>query len=110
MVREMFDDYDEESLNIKEDVLTQCFKKATSKHNLTVQLAKRCFTKAERMTSNCSGQLNKKKLSPRRMAAIKKAVYKVYPVRPAESEDEAWKEFRRAIDCSSRQLVSCRRN
>ena len=52
--------------------------------------------------SNCAG-IRKKALSPARMASVKRAVFSFYPVKPEESEDVAWREYRKAIDTSCRK-------
>ena len=74
-------------------MIAECYKAANSENNLVVQLVKKCFTKFERATSNCAG-IGKRQLSPKRMAAVKNAVYSIYPVRPGQTEKVAWKEYR----------------
>ena len=75
---------------IKSEIINECYKVANSQANFTVQLVCRCYSKTERATSNCAG-IGKKALSPRRLAAIKEAIYSIYPVRPGEKEEEIWK-------------------
>ena len=67
---------------------------------------RRCYSRAEQSTSNCSGdhRYRKRKLSPNRMEAVKRATFAVYPVKPGESREDAWKQYKIAIDTSCRQI------
>ena len=73
------------------DVTNDCYKKASSKANCAVLLVRRCFSRTEQSTSNCSGDhwYRKRKLSPNRMEAVKKATFAVSPVKPGESKEDA---------------------
>ena len=101
----VFIDYNSTSSSvvIKSEIVDECYKVANSQANFAVQLVRRCYSKTERATSNCAG-MGKKALSPRRLAAIKEAIYSIYPVRPGEKEEEIWKMYRRTIDSSCHQL------
>ena len=50
-------------------------------------------------------EVRKKQLSPRRMAAVKEAVYSLFPIEQGQEEEEVWKTYRIAIDSSCRGLV-----
>ena len=91
-------------LLFKEEVISEAYKTANSQVNLAVQLAKRSYSRKERARSNCAGKCNKRPLSPRRLAAIKEAIYAIYPVRPGQKEEDVWRPYRLAIDSSCRQL------
>ena len=80
----------------KADVTTDLYKKKTSQAKFAVQLVKRSYSKAERSTSKCSGdhQYKKRKLSPNRMEAVKNTTFSVYPVKPGESKEDAWKTYK----------------
>ena len=109
---EHFENYDlGPPYKIKKNVIDDCYKKATSKSNLAVQLVRKVYTKHERATSNSSGdhRYKKKKLSPARMEAVKSATFSIYPVRPGVTEEEAWKQFKIAIDTSCRQIYRSRK-
>ena len=100
---EVFENFGRDSpLRIKQDVVQECYKAANSEKNLAVQLAKRCFSKRERSLSNCAGY-KKKVLSPARLFSLKKAIFSVYPVKPGQSQEIAWREYRKAIDASCRK-------
>ena len=94
----------------KKHVIDDCYKKATSRCNLAVQLVRKCYFKAERATSNCTGdhQYKKKKLSPTRMQAVKSPTFSISPVRPGESKEEAWKLVK--INASCRQIKSSKKD
>ena len=49
---------------------------------------KKVYFRSERARSNCSGKANKRPLSPRRLAAVKKAVYGIHPVQPGQKEKD----------------------
>ena len=104
---EVFEDYERgPPLKIRKEVAEECYKKASSRQNFAVQLVKQAYSKAERSTSNCSGdhRYGKKKLSPTRMRAVKDALYSIFLVRPMEKEETVWKAYKIAIDSSCRQL------
>jgi hypothetical protein len=101
---EVFDNYGSSSpLAIKKNIIQDCYKAANSEVNLAVQLVRKCFSRSERASSNCSG-IGKISLSPTRLAAVKEALYSIYPIRPGQKEEDVWKMYRRAIDSSCRQL------
>ena len=103
----VFENYDDgPPFKFKADVVADCYKKAPSKGNFAVQLVKRCYSKAERSSSNCSGdhRYKKRKLSPNRMEAVKNTTFSFYPVKPGESKDDTWKTYKIAIDSSCRQI------
>ena len=62
--------------------------------------------KANKIGVQCSGdhRYKKRKLSPNRMEAVKKATFAVYPVKPGESREDSWKQYKIAIDTSCRQI------
>ena len=62
-------------LKIRKQIIDECFDKANFRPNLAVELAKRVYSRKERGMSNCSGnhRHGKRKLSPNRMLAVKKA-------------------------------------
>ena len=91
-------------LVFKQEVISESYEAAKSQVNLAVQLVRRAYTRRERACSNCSGKMNKRPLSPRRMAAIKEVVYSIYPVSSGQDEKDAWRPYRQAIDSSCRQL------
>ena len=104
---DIFEEYDDgPPFKFKVDVTNDCYKKASSKANFAVQLVRRCYSRTERSTSNCSGdhRYRKRKLSPIRMEAVKKATFAVYPVKPGERREDAWKQYKIAIDTSCRQI------
>ena len=103
---EVFEGYsDGPPYTIKQKLIDDCYKKASSCSNFAVQLVCNSFSKLERATSNCAGdhRYKKKKLSPERMSAVKKATSSIYPVRPGQTE-KWWKSFKIAIDSSCRSL------
>ena len=103
----IFEEYDlGPPYKFRKQVIDDCYKKATSRCNLAVQLMRKCYSKAERATSNCTGdhRYKKKKLSPARMQAVRSATFSIYPIRPGGSEEEAWKHYKIAIDTSCRQI------
>ena len=85
-------------------MIAGCYKAANSERNLAVQLVRKCFTKLERATSNCTG-IGKVQLSPTTIAAVKNAIYSIYPVKPAQTEKVAWREYKHSIDGSCCQLT-----
>ena len=83
-------------------MVQECYKAANSEKNFAVQLAKQCFSKRERSLSNCAGY-KKKALSPARLFSVKKDIFSVYPIKPGQSQEIAWWEYRKAIDMSCRK-------
>ena len=72
---DIFEEYDDgPPFKFKVDVTNDCYMKASSKANFAVQLVRRCYSRTERSTSNCSGdhRYRKRKLSPNRMEAVKR--------------------------------------
>ena len=69
---------------------------------LHVQLVRKCYSKAERAASNCTGDhwYKKKKLSRAGMHAVQSATFSFFPVKSGGSEEEAWKLFKIAIGAS----------
>ena len=103
----IFEDYElGPPFKFQKQVIDDCYKKATSRSNLAVQLVRRAYSKAERATANCTGdhRYKKKKLSPARMEAVKSAAFSLYPIRPGVTAEEAWKPYKIAIDTSCRQI------
>ena len=103
----IFEDYElGPPFKFQKQVIDECYKKATSRSNLAVQLVRRAYSKAERATANCTGdhRYKKKKLSPARMEAVKSAAFSLYPIRPGVTAEEAWKPYKIAIDTSCRQI------
>ena len=88
----------------EQEVIAETYKEANSQVNIAVQLVRKAYSRNERVRSNCSGKANKLLLSPRRLAAVKKAVHGIHPVRPGQKEKDAWRPYRLAIDSSCRQL------
>ena len=82
----------------KQEVITESYKAANSQVNLAVQLVRRAYSRKERAMSNCTGECNK------RLAAIREAIYSIYPVCPGQKEKGVWRSYRLAMDSSCRQL------
>ena len=56
------------------------------------------------MTSNVNGKLGKNKLNPDMIATIKVATFRMWPLGSTETQENAWRACRKAIDTSGRQL------
>ena len=56
------------------------------------------------MTSNCSGKRGKKCFNKSKLDFIKGEVLKFWPVENKESEVDAWKECKKAIDGGGRAI------
>ena len=81
----IFEDYEfGPPFKFQKQVIDDCYKKATSRNNLAVQLVRQAYSKAERAPANCTGDhhYKKKKLSPARMEAVTSATFSLYPIRP----------------------------
>ena len=84
----IFEEYDlGPPYKFRKQVIDDCYKKATSRCNLAVQLVRKCYSKAERATSKCTGdhRYEKKKLSPARMQAVRLATFSIYPINPVNT-------------------------
>ena len=79
----IFKEYDLGPLyKFRKQVIDDCYKKATLRCNLAVQLVRKCYYKAKRATSKCTGdhRYKKKKLSPARLAT-----FFIYPINPGNT-------------------------
>ena len=84
----IFEEYDlGPPYKFRKQVIDDCYKKATLRCNLAVQLVRKCYSKAERATSKCTGEhrYKKKKLSPARMQAVRLATFSIYPIIPGNT-------------------------
>ena len=60
----IFEDYElGPPFKFQKQVIDDCYKKATSRSNLAVQLVRRAHSKAERATANCTGDHHYKRRS-----------------------------------------------
>ena len=83
-------------------------KKSVSRANFATILVRNFFTREARISSNVGGKRGKKQLNKDMLAAIKVVTFRMWPLSSAENEKSAWKQYRKAIDGSGRQLYHAR--
>ena len=95
-------------IKIRREVVEDCWRKACSRSNFAVLLARKAFSERESATSNCTGDHRyKKALSPNRLKAVKEAISSVQPQQPGQKPEDWWKPYKDAINTSCRGLC-CR--
>ena len=88
---------------IPEEVIMQAMQCCKSRRNLAGRLCNKIFPEAVRQASNCRGVLGKRPLNPATVKAIYTVCLKKFPLDRFETNLQAEKEMRNAIDEACRK-------
>jgi len=83
-------------------------KESVSRPNFATILVQNFFKKEVRITSNVAGKCGKNQLSRDMMAAIKVAIFRMWPLAVSEDQQTAWRICTKAIDEAGRRLYRSR--
>lgn len=78
--------------------------RSSSRSNFATNLVRQLFDEDTRAKSNISGLCKKDKLDPKKIDAVKKTTFQVFPMTYGENSLVAWKKCHVAIDESCRRL------
>ena len=90
--------------DIPSEVSVTMRRTSCSRKNFGVQLCRYLFPPEVRATSNVSGSMNKQQLDTLKVAAIRRAIFALWPLKAGEEEKQEWRKVVVAIDEANRRL------
>ena len=90
--------------DIPTDIAGLIRRASCSRKNFGVKLCRALFTAQERANCNVSGSLSKRPLDRNKVDAIRRAVFALWSLEPAEEEPIEWRRVVVAIDEANRRL------